>query len=152
MKSNSKSLSPIAILIVLLVIFNSCAKEEIRYASDTKKSALLPNGFEDVTGYFNAYGEKNTNQDPIPMSVYLVTYDAQFNKLKAYKKYGNDGQKIGDLEWDGEYTRATMNIKRYFVTGSTAAILDIKNKDEMTINSNAFSEQIRMVRRIANSY
>jgi hypothetical protein len=152
MKSNSKSFNQLIILMVLLTIFNSCDKEQIRYASHTEKSTLLPNGFEDVTGYFNVYGEINSNTNEVPFAVYLVIYDAQFNKLKAYKQYSNDGQKIGALEWDGVYSRATMNIQRYFVNGSSPAILDILNKNEMTINSNFFSEQIRMVRRVSASY
>lgn len=152
MKLNKSILYLTSFCLILLVSFTSCKKEQIKLSSQTKKSALLPNGFEDVTGYFNVYGEVNSNNDPVPMAVYLVTYDAQFNKLKAYKQYSNDGQKIGDLEWDGVYSRATMNIQHYFVNGSSPAILDIINKDHMTINSNFFATQIRMVRRIAHSY
>lgn len=152
MKLNNNLYYLVAVLAIVFIFFPSCNKEQMRLTSDTESNALLPNGFLDVTGYFNVYGEVTSNSDRVPIAVYLVTYDAQFNKLKAYKKYSNDGQKIGDVEWDGVYNRATINVQRYFVNGSTNAVLDIISKDEMTINNNFFSEQILMVRRIANSY
>ncbi len=140
-------------LVFLLMIANAgCKKETIKYASNSSNSKLLANGFEDVTGYFDVYREITNSTETVPFAIFLVTYDAPSNRLLAYKKYSNDGQKIGDLEWEGEYNRATMNIQRYFVNGSTLAVLDIINKDEMIINSSFFEENMKMVRRVAMSY
>lgn len=140
-------------LVLLLMIANvGCKKETIKYASNSSNSKLLANGFEDVTGYFDVYREITNSTETVPFAIFLVTYDAPSNRLLAYKKYSNDGQKIGDLEWEGEYNRATMNIQRYFVNGSTLAVLDIINKDEMIINSSFFEENMKMVRRVAMSY
>lgn len=135
-----------------MIANTGCKKETIKYASNSSNSKLLANGFEDVTGYFDVYREITNSTETVPFAIFLVTYDAPSNRLLAYKKYSNDGQKIGDLEWEGEYNRATMNIQRYFVNGSTLAVLDIINKDEMIINSSFFEENMKMVRRVAMSY